>query len=199
MRSQRVCLIKLISTKPNRSLTPLTQLQISQISAPALQPLVKASNRSLLNIDSHPVYERSLSAFLYLNEPFGKFVVNVLRNICPEKMGKERNKREYDLRVLNCVSESEYESRMAVWNSLTLAATPSVSETKGFIDEAFNKLQQDLKEASRELSINYTDFIAMAHEELNYIKVFVADKTAQYGWYAAIVLMIIGTFALCAQ
>lgn len=115
MRSQGGCLIKLISTKPNRSLTPLTQLQISHISAPALQPLVKASNRSLLNIDSHPVYEPSLSAFLYLNEPFGKFVVNVLRNICPEKMGKERNKREYDLRVLNCVSESEYESRMAVW------------------------------------------------------------------------------------
>ena len=55
-------------------------------------------------------------------------------------MGKERNKREYDLRVLNCVSESEYESRMAVWNSLTMAATPSASETKGFIDEAFNKL-----------------------------------------------------------
>ncbi|ERM57920.1 hypothetical protein F0Z19_3570 [Vibrio cyclitrophicus] len=125
--------------------------------------------------------------------------MNVLRNICPEKMGKERNKREYDLRVLNCVSESEYESRMAVWNSLALAATPSVSETKGFIDEAFNKLQQDLKEASRELSINYTDFIAMAHEEINYIKVFVANKTAQYGWYTAIVLMIIGTVALCAQ
>lgn len=39
----------------------------------------------------------------------------------------------------------------------------------------------------------------MAHEELNYIKVFVANKTAQYGWYAAIVLMIVGTVALCAQ
>ncbi|MFA0378955.1 thiamine-phosphate diphosphorylase [Vibrio sp. 10N.222.54.A3] len=114
-------------------------------------------------------------------------------------MGKERNKRDYDLRVLNCVSESEYESRMAVWNSLALTATPSASETKGFIDESFNKLQQDLKEASRELSINYTDFIAMAHEEINYIKVFVADKTAQYGWYAAIVLMVIGTVALCIQ
>ena len=114
-------------------------------------------------------------------------------------MGKERNKREYDLRVLNCVSESEYESRMAVWNSLTMAATPSASETKGFIDEAFNKLQNDLKETSRELSINYTDFIAMAHEEINYIKIFVADKTSQYGWYAAIALMSIGTIALCIQ
>ncbi len=40
-----------------------------------------------------------------------------------------------------------------------------------------NKLQQDLKEASRELSINYTDFIAMAHEELNYIKAFAADTS----------------------
>ncbi len=51
----------------------------------------------------------------------------------------------------------------------SFVATPPVSETKGFIDEAFNKLQQDLK-ASRELSINYTDFIATAHEELNYIR-----------------------------
>lgn len=67
------------------------------------------------------------------------------------------------------------------------------------LSTSFNKLQQDLKEASRELSINYTDFIAMAHEEINYIKVFVADKTAQYGWYAAIVLMVIGTVALCIQ
>ena len=33
-------------------------------------------------------------------------------------MDKERTKREYDLRVLNCVSEGEYESRMAVWNGL---------------------------------------------------------------------------------
>ncbi|MEF1175227.1 thiamine-phosphate diphosphorylase, partial [Vibrio sinaloensis] len=31
-------------------------------------------------------------------------------------MGKERIKREYDLRVLNLVGESEYQSRMAIWN-----------------------------------------------------------------------------------
>ncbi|MDN3701913.1 thiamine-phosphate diphosphorylase [Vibrio artabrorum] len=123
--------------------------------------------------------------------------MNVLRNICPDRLGKERNKREYDLRVLNCVSESEYESRMAVWNSLTLGANSSASETKAFIDEVFKKLQRDLKDTDRELSINAAEFIATAHEEINYIKVFVADKTSQYGWYATIVLMIIGIFALC--
>jgi len=124
--------------------------------------------------------------------------VNVLKNICPLKMGKERNKREYDLRVLNCVSDSEYASRMAIWDTL-LMGKPAASEMKGFMDEAFNKLQNELQETRRELSINYTDFIAMAHEEVNYIKVFVADNKAQIGWYIAIALMIAGTVALCMQ
>lgn len=118
-----------------------------------------------------------------------------LKKISPEKMDKERTKREYDLRVLNCVSEGEYESRMAVWNGLVVNSAP-IEEAKAFVDNAFDKLQQDLKAAQRELSINYGDFIAMANEEINYIKIHVADKSAQYFWYAAIVLMIGGTIAL---
>lgn len=113
-------------------------------------------------------------------------------------MGKERDKREYDLRVLNCVSDSEYASRMAIWDTL-LMGKPAASEMKGFMDEVFNKLQNELRETRRELSINYTDFIAMAHEEVNYIKIFVADNKTQIGWYVAIALMIVGTIALCAQ
>jgi hypothetical protein len=136
-------------------------------------------------------------ARFYLNEPLELFV-NVLKNICPLKMGKERDKREYDLRVLNRVSDSEYASRMAIWDTL-LMGTPAASEMKGFMDEAFNKLQNELKETSRELSINYTDFIAMAHEEVNYIKIFVADNKVQIGWYIAIALTIAGTIALCMQ
>ncbi|WP_167469903.1 thiamine-phosphate diphosphorylase [Vibrio aquaticus] len=111
-------------------------------------------------------------------------------------MSKERIKREYDLRVLNCVSEGEYESRMAVWNGLTLTGATAL-EAKAYVDNAFNKLQEDLKEAQRELAINYNDFCMLANEEINFIKVHVADNKSQYFWYATIVLMIAGTLALC--
>ena len=122
--------------------------------------------------------------------------MNDLKNICPARMSKERIKREYDLRVLNCVSEGEYESRMAVWNGLTLAGATAL-EAKTYVDNAFDKLQHDLKEAKRELAINYADFSTMANEEINFIKVHVADNKTQYFWYATIVLMIAGTIALC--
>ncbi|MFM2589648.1 thiamine-phosphate diphosphorylase [Vibrio sp. TBV020] len=111
-------------------------------------------------------------------------------------MSKERIKREYDLRVLNCVSEGEYESRMAVWNGLTLAGA-TTQEAKIYVDNAFNKLQEDLKDAKRELVINYNEFCVMANEEINFIKVHVADNKSQYFWYATIALMVAGTIALC--
>lgn len=118
-----------------------------------------------------------------------------LNTINPAKMGKERNKREYDLRVLNRVGEDEYESRMAIWNNLMAAAAP-FGEAKKFVDAAFTKLEQDLKESSRELTINYNDFVLLANEEINYIKVHVADNKTQYFWYAAIAITICLTASL---
>jgi hypothetical protein len=122
--------------------------------------------------------------------------VNKLKSINPQKMGKERTKREYDLRVLNLVGESEYASRMAVWNNLSFA-NDAMDEVKDFIDNAFNKLQAELKGARSELSIDYNEFVTTATEEVNYIRGNVADSTTQYFWYVAIALMVAGTVAIC--
>ncbi len=121
--------------------------------------------------------------------------MNDLINLCPNRLGSERTKREYDLRVLNCVSEGEYESRMVVWDNLAFA-TNSVESIANFIDTAFNKLQSDVKQAGKELSVNYSEFVAMANEEINYIKINVADSKAQLFWYAAVVIMIGAIVAL---
>lgn len=122
--------------------------------------------------------------------------MNKLKSINPKRMGKERVKREYDLRVLNLVAESEYESRMAIWNGLEMT-TDIANEMKDFIDQAFNKMQQDLKAARRELAVEYSEFVTFANEEISYIKGNVADATAQYFWYGAIALMVVGTLAIC--
>ncbi|MDA0149641.1 thiamine-phosphate diphosphorylase [Vibrio sp. LaRot3] len=110
-------------------------------------------------------------------------------------MGSERTKREYDLRVLNCVSEGEYESRMVVWDNLVFS-TGSVESVANFVDTAFNKLQSDVKQAGKELSVTYNEFVTMANEEINYIKVNVADSKAQIFWYAAVFVMICAIVAL---
>ncbi|NOI79801.1 thiamine-phosphate diphosphorylase [Vibrio tubiashii] len=118
-----------------------------------------------------------------------------LKTIDPAKMGKERHKREYDLRVLNCVGEDEYQSRMAIWNNLITPTAP-IEEAKKFVDAAFSKLEQDLKASSSELVINYNEFVTLANEEINYIRVHVADNRSQYFWYATIALTICLTASL---
>ncbi|NOH95868.1 thiamine-phosphate diphosphorylase [Vibrio sp. 99-70-13A1] len=111
-------------------------------------------------------------------------------------MGYERTKREYDLRAMNRVSESEYESRMVVWDNLALSAGTE-GGAGGFVDTVFSKLQQNLKDANRELSIDYSEFVTMANEEVNYIRVNVADNKVQAFWYATILLMLCGSIVLC--
>ena len=122
--------------------------------------------------------------------------MNGLQNLSLKKMGYERTKREYDLRAMNRVSESEYESRMVVWDNLALSAGTE-GEAGGFIDTVFSKLQQNLKAANRELSIDYSEFVTMANEEVNYIRVNVADNKVQAFWYATILLMLCGSIVLC--
>ncbi|MCW8332607.1 thiamine-phosphate diphosphorylase [Vibrio sp. SCSIO 43135] len=111
-------------------------------------------------------------------------------------MIKERIKREYDLRILNQVSESEYESRMAIWDGISTAAS-SVNDVAKFVDVSFSTLQQKLKEAGSDLSLNRNEFVTMANEEISYIKAYVADNTTQYFWYATIALMVCGVIAIC--
>lgn len=122
--------------------------------------------------------------------------MNKLKGISPKRIGKERTKREYDLRVLNLVNETEYESRMAIWNQLDFC-NEAVSDIKSFIDHSFNKLKTDLNASRRELAIDYHEFALTATEEINYIKAHVADTTTQYCWYALITLMVAGTIAIC--
>ncbi|WP_047044969.1 hypothetical protein [Vibrio mexicanus] len=110
-------------------------------------------------------------------------------------MSKERDRREHDLRVLNCVSDSEYESRMAVWNNLISPAAP-ISEVKKFIESAYLRLLEDLTASKRDLTINHTDFVAMASEEIYYIRNHVADTRSQYFWYTAITITVCLLFSL---
>lgn len=121
--------------------------------------------------------------------------MNKLMAICPEKISKEHKSREYDLRVLNRVSEGEYESRMAVWRGLPSLGSAS-TEIDSYVESVFNKMQQELVDAKRELEINYNDFCSMAKEEINYIKIHADDKHMQLFWYAAIAVTIAGTLAL---
>ncbi|MGD8110585.1 thiamine-phosphate diphosphorylase [Vibrio sp. TRT 21S02] len=104
-------------------------------------------------------------------------------------MNKARDHRERDLRVLNCVSDSEYESRMAVWHNLISPKAP-IEEAKKFVDSAFNRLEADLKASGREVAISYSDFVTMANEELQYIRVYVADTKSQYFWYGTIAITV---------
>lgn len=122
--------------------------------------------------------------------------MNGLQNLSLKKMGYERTKREYDLRAMNRVSESEYESRMVVWDNLALSAGTE-GGSGGFIDTVFSKLQKNLKDANRDLSIDYSEFATMANEEVNYIRVNVADNKVQAFWYATILLMLCGSIVLC--
>ncbi|WP_171761089.1 thiamine-phosphate diphosphorylase [Vibrio sp. RE86] len=115
--------------------------------------------------------------------------------ICPEKISKEHKSREYDLRVLNRVSEGEYESRMAVWRGLPSLGNSS-TEIDSYVESVFNKMQQELVDAKRELEINYNDFYSMAKEEINYIKIHTDNKHMQLFWYTAIAVTIAGTLAL---
>ncbi|KHT47724.1 thiamine-phosphate diphosphorylase [Vibrio sinaloensis] len=122
--------------------------------------------------------------------------MNKLKGISQNRIGKERIKREYDLRVLNLVGESEYQSRMAIWNNLNFT-NDTVNDIKTFVDQAFSKLQQELSNNKAELNIDYNEFVITANEEINYIKGNVADTTSQYFWYAMIALMVAGTIAIC--
>lgn len=122
--------------------------------------------------------------------------MNKLKGISQNRIGKERIKREYDLRVLNLVGESEYQSRMAIWNNLNFT-NDTVNDIKTFVDQAFSKLQQELSNNKAELNIDYNEFVITANEEINYIKGNVADTASQYFWYAMIVLMVAGTIAIC--
>lgn len=117
-----------------------------------------------------------------------------LKRVLPARMGAERIRREYDLRAMNRVSESEYESRMSVWDALQ---SPYASDIKTFIDNVFTELQQKLARANQDTSISYADFVEFANEEINYIKVHVGDNVTQYFWYATIAMMVTGVIALC--
>lgn len=132
----------------------------------------------------------------YLSETFGVIVVNKFQNLNYDKMGKERIKREHDLLKLNCVSDSEFESRMAVWDRMALSSAP-LGEAKNFIEATFNKLQNDVVNASRDFQVSFSDFEAMAKDEINYIRINVADQKTQFVWYAIITLMVAGTVAIC--
>ncbi|MGY3571632.1 thiamine-phosphate diphosphorylase [Vibrio paucivorans] len=122
--------------------------------------------------------------------------MNDLKNLSSAKVIKERIKREYDLRILNQVSEGEFESRMAIWDGISTAAN-SVNDVAKFVDVSFSTLQQKLKEAGSDLSLNHNEFVTMANEEISYIKAYVADNTTQYFWYATIALMVCGVIAIC--
>ncbi|WP_240495640.1 thiamine-phosphate diphosphorylase [Vibrio barjaei] len=122
--------------------------------------------------------------------------MNKFQNLNYDKMGKERIKREHDLLKLNCVSDSEFESRMAVWDRMALSSAP-LGAAKNFIEATFNKLQNDVVNASRDFQVSFSDFEAMAKDEINYIRINVADQKTQFVWYAIITLMVAGTVAIC--
>ncbi|MCW8346424.1 thiamine-phosphate diphosphorylase [Vibrio sp. ZSDZ65] len=111
-------------------------------------------------------------------------------------MNKERIKREHDLLKLNCVSDNEFKSRMAIWDSLAFAPAP-LEEAKTFINTVFGKLQQDVKEAHHELSLSHSEFVTFATEEITYIRNNVANQTTQYIWYAVIALTTACIIAIC--
>ncbi|MFC5077599.1 thiamine-phosphate diphosphorylase [Vibrio thalassae] len=122
--------------------------------------------------------------------------MNKFQNLNYDKMGKERIKREHDLLKLNCVSDSEFESRMAVWDRMAISSAP-LGEAKNFIETTFNKLQNDVVNASRDFQVSFTEFEVMAKDEINYIRLNVADQKTQLVWFAIITLMIAGTVAIC--
>lgn len=114
-----------------------------------------------------------------------------LSKLSQHKLQREQKKREHDLRVLNCVSEQEYHSRLAVWDSLQHAqqSFDDISALVALAHKDFIKRKVPFKP-------NDHDFSVIAKDEINYIRTFVADQTSQYFWYGAIALMIIGTLAL---
>ncbi|MGF1754397.1 thiamine-phosphate diphosphorylase [Vibrio makurazakiensis] len=116
-----------------------------------------------------------------------------LKHLVAKKLGDERTKREYDLRAMNRVSEGEYESRMIIWDSLS---ANSISDVKAFVDSMFNKLQKQIETTNRDLTVTYSEFVVMANEEVNYIKVHVADKNVQRLWYLLVTLMVAGVIAI---
>ncbi|WP_390902920.1 thiamine-phosphate diphosphorylase [Vibrio qingdaonensis] len=122
--------------------------------------------------------------------------MNAFKNLCSDKMNKERIKREHDLLKLNCVSDNEFKSRMAIWDSLAFAPAP-LEEAKTFINTVFGKLQQDVKEAHHELSLSHSEFVTFATEEITYIRNNVANQTTQYIWYAVIALTTACIIAIC--
>ncbi len=124
--------------------------------------------------------------------------MNKLSHMNFDKLGKERLKREHDLLMLNRVTDREFESRMAIWDSLSLASAP-LGEAKQFIENTFNKLQNDIIQARKEFTMSFSDFEVMATEEINYIRVNVADTKSQKIWYALITVMVLGTVAICMQ
>jgi len=117
--------------------------------------------------------------------------VKNLSKLSQHKLQREQKKREHDLRVLNCVSEQEYHSRLAVWDSLqhTRQSLEDVPALVTLAHQEFSKRKVPFKP-------NDHDFTVLANDEINYIRTFVADQTSQYFWYGAIALMIVGTLAL---
>ncbi|WP_410000928.1 thiamine-phosphate diphosphorylase [Vibrio hangzhouensis] len=122
--------------------------------------------------------------------------MNKFQNLNSDKLRKERIKREHDLLKLNCVTEGEFESRMVIWDRLMSAAKP-FEEAKLFIDRSFSKLQSDLADTSRELTVSFAEFETTAKDEINYIRLHVADQKTQLVWYTIIAAMILGTMAIC--
>lgn len=122
--------------------------------------------------------------------------MNSFKNICPNKMRKERVKREHDLLILNCVSENEFESRMAIWDSLANSTAP-LAEIKHFILNAFNIFEHKVQKAHSELTVSQVEFTTFATEEIQYIKNNVVNRSNQIIWYAVIVLTISGILAIC--
>lgn len=122
--------------------------------------------------------------------------MNKFQNLNSDKLSKARIKREHDLLKLNCVTEGEFESRMVIWDRLMSAAKP-FEEAKLFIDRSFAKLQSDLADTSRELTVSFAEFETTAKDEINYIRLHVADQKTQFVWYTIIAAMILGTMAIC--
>ncbi|GAL25491.1 hypothetical protein JCM19239_3765 [Vibrio variabilis] len=122
--------------------------------------------------------------------------MNKFSDMNSNKLGKERLKREHDLLMLNRVTDREFESRMAIWDAISLASAP-LGEAKQFVEATFNKLQKDISAASKEFTLSFADFEVMANEEMNYIRMNVADTRSQKIWYGLISVMVLGTIYIC--
>ncbi len=115
--------------------------------------------------------------------------------LCPKRMIRERSEREYDLRVRNCVTDSEFESRMVVWDSLNRLDAGSIKDSN-LIEHAYENMRKAQMNLGQALATSYEEFVITAKDELNYIDIYVLDTKVQAFWYATLLLMICGIAAL---